>query len=164
VEGNWHRCARGEYGPAWREERPKSHFFSYLVTDQSGVEQTFFKSPNPGLSSTDKSMASGNVFGDVLEPEEVKIETITLDDLLDREGVERIDLLSMDIEGHEPAALAGFDIERFQPELVVVERKVVESTNTKDDVQRYFERHGYELVQKYDRFDPVNRYFRRAAR
>jgi FkbM family methyltransferase len=153
-----------EYRPAWARERPKSRFFSYLVTDRSGVEQTFFKSPNSGLSSIDKTMASGKVFSDSLEPEEVRIETITLDDLLDREGVSKIDLISMDIEGHESAALAGFDIERFQPELVVVEREVTEPTPEKDEVHQYFERHGYELVRKYDRFDSVNRYFRRASR
>jgi FkbM family methyltransferase len=153
--------ALAEYGPSWARERPRSRFFSYLVTDQSGVVETFFKSPNPGLSSTSKSMASGKIFGEVLEPEVVRIETITLDDLLDREGVTKIDLLSMDIEGHEPFALAGFDIERFQPELAVVERKVVEVKDGADDVQRYFERHGYRLLEKYDRFDSVNRYFAR---
>jgi FkbM family methyltransferase len=153
-----------EYGPAWKSERPASRFFSDLVTDQSGIEETFFKSPNPGLSSTDQEMASGKIFGDALEPEEILIETITLDDLLDREGVTKIDLLSMDIEGHEPAALAGFDIERFQPELVVVERTVVRSKDGEDEVYRYFERHGYELIAKYEPFDPVNRYFKRRAR
>jgi hypothetical protein len=109
-------------------------------------------------------MASGKIFGDALEPEEILIETITLDDLLDREGVTKNDLLSMDIEGHEPAALAGFDIERFQPELVVVERTVVRSKDGEDEVYRYFERHGYELIAKYEPFDPVNRYFKRRAR
>ena len=34
----------------------------------------------------------------------------------------------------------------------------------KDDVGRYFERHGYELIEKYRRFDTVNRYFTPALR
>ncbi len=71
-----------------------------------------------------------------------------------QEGIEKIDLLSMDIEGHEPEALAGFDIERFQPELVVIEGK-------KGEVSRYFRRHGYRQIQRYVPFDDINRYFQR---
>jgi FkbM family methyltransferase len=146
------------YAPGWKKERPNSRFFSYLVTDQSNLKQTFFMAPNPGLSSTDRGLASGETFGADVEPEEVEIETTTLDDLLDREGVTKIDLLSMDIEGHEPKALAGFDIERFQPELVVIEGQVVAANEVL--VRGYFERHGYELIEKYRPFDTVNRYFK----
>ncbi|MGI9592834.1 MAG: FkbM family methyltransferase [Myxococcota bacterium] len=141
-----------DYAEAWRKERPGARFFAYLVTDRSGGVGTFFKSPNPGLSSTDRASASGARFGEGLEPEEVEVERITLDDLLDREGIQKIDLLSMDIEGHEPEALAGFDIERFRPELVVIEGK-------KGSVARYFRRHGYVRLRRYEAFDDVNRYF-----
>lgn len=147
------------YAPGWKEKRPGSRFFSYLVTDQSNIKETFFMAPNPGLSSTDRELASGKTFGTDVAPEEVQIETITLDDLLDREGVTKIDLLSMDIEGHEPKALAGFDIGRFQPELVIVEGQVIAESEHK--VRAYFEEHGYELIEKYQPFDSVNRYFER---
>jgi hypothetical protein len=88
-----------------------------------------------------------------VEPEEIKVPMITLDDLLDREGIEKIDLISMDIEGHEPQALAGFDIERFRPELVVVE-------GFDPMVTKYFHDHGYEQIERYTAFDLINRYFR----
>ena len=84
----------------------------------------------------------------------MKVPSITLDALLDREGVEKVDLLAMDIEGHEPEALAGFDIERFQPKLAVIEGK-------DPAVAQYFERHGYALIERYLPYDPVNRYFER---
>jgi FkbM family methyltransferase len=155
--------ALAEYGPEWEKERPASRFFSYLVTDRSGVQETFFKSPESGLSSTERGMASGKAFGLALEPEKVQIETITLDDLLDREGVAKIDLLAMDIEGHEPKALAGFDIQRFQPELVVIERPLFAARGGPGDVYRYFEQHGYELIERYLAFDAVNIYFKRKA-
>lgn len=143
-----------DYGPAWSEKRPGSRFFSYLVTDHSGTSDIFFKSPDSGLSSTDRNMASGKMFGEDMEPEEVSIPTITLSDLLDREGVAKIDLLAMDIEGHEPRALAGFDIDRFQPELVVIEGGT-------GAVAAYFAEHGYALIERYLPFDSVNRYFER---
>ena len=68
----------------------------------------------------------------------------------------------MDIEGHEPKALAGFEIERFQPELVVVEGQV--EKNKQVEVSTYFKRHGYELIQKYRPFDTVNDYYKRKER
>lgn len=142
--------ALDDYAAGWHEKRSNSKFFAYLVSDRSGGTGTFFKSPNSGLSSTDRDLANGRGFGDDLKPEQVEIPEITLDDLLDREGVDRIDLLSLDIEGAEPEALAGFDIERFRPELVVVE-------GNDPVVTKYFDQHGYTQIQRYIPFDPINR-------
>ena len=147
--------ALAEHAPAWKEQRPNSKFFSYLVTDHSGTEDSFFKSESLGLSSADRERADGAHFGGTLRVEEVKVPSITLDDLLDREGVEKIDLLAMDIEGHELTALHAFDIDRFQPALVVTEGK-------RPDVRAYFAEHGYEVIDRYRPFDPVNEYYRRS--
>ena len=80
---------------------------------------------------------------------------ITLNDLLDREGVTKVDLVSMDIEGHEPKAFAGFDIERFAPELLVVEGKNAW-------VKKYMTEHGYVQIERYKQFDKSNAYYERA--
>ena len=53
--------------------------------------------------------------------QEIKVPTVTIDDLLERNGVEKIDFLSMDIEGFQLTALKGFDIQRYRPELVCIE-------------------------------------------
>lgn len=149
-----------EYAAGWKEMRPNSRFLRYLVSDQSGAKEKFFKSFGRGISSTDKEWASGKGFGVDFPTEELEIETITLDDLLNREGVTKIDLMSMDIEGHEPKALAGFDIERFGPELVVIEGQVQQQKRL--EVSRYFKQHGYQRIEKYRRFDTVNDYYTRA--
>ncbi len=143
-----------DYAEGWKRERPNSKFFSYLVTDRSGGTGNFFKSPNTGLSSTNRGRAAGKKYGDSLETVELEIPRITLDDLLDREGIEKIDLLSMDIEGHELKALAGFDIDRFRPDLVVIEGK-------SRAVTKYFHEHGYQEIERYIPFDGINRYFQR---
>ncbi|UCE87010.1 MAG: FkbM family methyltransferase [Deltaproteobacteria bacterium] len=151
-----------EYAAEWKELRPNSRFVSYLVTDHSGASETFFKSFGRGISSTDPEHAAGRFWGVEWPTQELQVPSITLDDLLDREGVAKIDLLSMDIEGHEPEALAGFDIERFQPELVVIERQI--ENRKKREVSDYFRQHGYELIRKYRPFDTVNDYYRREDR
>lgn len=83
--------------------------------------------------------------------------TKTLDTILDEEGVERFDFLSMDIEGAELAALKGFSIQRFKPELCCVE------TTKLDEVTAYFESNGYEPIEKYLKADKINVYFKRKS-
>jgi len=146
--------ALDDFAAAWAEKRPKSKFFNFLVTDRSGGTGVFFKSPGLGLSSTNRDFAAGKTFGESMETKKIEVPMIALDDLLEREGIEKIDLLSMDIERHETKALAGFDIGRFQPELLVIEGQ-------NRAVAEYFSEHGYEQIQRYIPFDYVNRYYRR---
>jgi FkbM family methyltransferase len=145
--------ALSEYAPAWKRDRPSSRFFSYLVTDHSDTNEVFFKSENVGLSSAKRGFANGRGFGGTLEVEEISTPTTTLTNLLLREEVSKIDLLALDIEGYEMMALRGFDIERFRPELVVVEGK-------DPAVAAYFDAHGYVMIERYKPFDLVNTYFR----
>ncbi len=91
-------------------------------------------------------------------PVPVEVETITLNDLLDREKIERIDFMSMDIEGAEPLALAGFDIERFAPQLVCIE--VHAGADTEPFIRTYFEEHDYERMEEYVPYDFANWYYR----
>jgi hypothetical protein len=81
--------------------------------------------------------------------------TSSIDSLLEKNGVSRIDFLSMDVEGAELIALAGFDIDRFRPELVCIEAKPVNRTATHE----YFAAHGYEPIEKYFEHDHANLYF-----
>ena len=55
--------------------------------------------------------------------------------------------------GDEHAALRGFDIDRFQPELIVVEGR-------DPKVLRYLVDHGYRILRRYAALDSVNSYFR----
>ena len=54
------------------------------------------------------------------------------------------------------AALAGFDIDRFRPELVCIESH----TSVSKRIHEYFTHHGYELIEKYLPYDTLNWYFR----
>lgn len=90
-------------------------------------------------------------------PPAVEVETITLDLLLEKAGLEKIDFLSMDIEEGEPAALRAFDIERFRPELVCIEAG---PPKVREAIAPYFEAHGYERIDAYLAHDVANWYFR----
>jgi FkbM family methyltransferase len=140
----------------YEKNRKATRFFNYLVSDSSGAKQTLFAA-GP-LSSTDAERIEAWLPGRERKP--IEVETITLNDLLDRAGVETVDFLSMDIEGGEAAALRGFDIARFRPDLVCIE---VAQAN-RDFVESYFSKHGYQRLEEYAAYDSVNQYYARRGR
>jgi hypothetical protein len=80
---------------------------------------------------------------------------VTLTQVLDRAKITAIDYLSMDIEREEPRALAGFDIDRFKPQLVCIEAHVP----VRQQIINYFAANGYVVVGKYWSVDAMNLYF-----
>ena len=148
--------ALDDYAPQWQEKRPGAKFLNYLVTDESSGTGEFYRSQNLGLSSASKERADGRHFGGTLEVEKIEVPAATLNEILDAAGIARIDLLSLDIEGHEIAALRGLDLQRFQPELIV-------SEGIRPEVEALLARNGYERIERYVPFDRTNRYYRRRA-
>jgi FkbM family methyltransferase len=55
------------------------------------------------------------------DPYEADVPARTLSSLLDEIGAPEIDLLSLDVEGYEPAVLAGLDLDRHAPRWLLVE-------------------------------------------
>jgi Methyltransferase FkbM domain len=83
------------------------------------------------------------------------VPTITMNDLLSRAKVEKIDYLSIDIELYEPKALAGFDVRRFNPRLVCIEALLP----VRQQILNYFAQNGYVINGRYLRADRENLYF-----
>src|SRR5262245_57305598 len=112
-----------EMARKWKRNRPASKFVNYIVTDHVGGPETFYRATEySDISSIEKPAKAPG--GDTVTAEEVKVPTTTLTRLLEDNGVTKVDFVSIDIEGAEPLALTGFDIERFKPELLCVEAKV----------------------------------------
>lgn len=146
--------ANPRFAPGYAENRPGSEFLSYFVSDHSGTVEEMYEA-GPLSSKSEEHIRS---FPNMKESElhQIEVHTITLNELLDARDIEKIDFLSMDIETGEPAALAGFDIERFRPELVCIEA----SKSVRDQISKYFEEHGYERIEEFLPLDRVNWYFR----
>jgi FkbM family methyltransferase len=74
----------------------------------------------------------------------IVVPTRTLDSILEEAGAPApIDLLSIDVEGHETEVLRGFDFARWQPLLILVEDHV---NNLR--THRYLKRSGYRLIRR----------------
>lgn len=142
--------ANPQYAAEWKQLRPESKFLQYIVTDASGARQAFYAAH--GLGSVYKGRVHG---GKEVKATELMVPTITLTDLLDEQGVTEIDLLSMDIEDSEQAALSGFDIDRFRPKLVCIEA----FRKNRPFLYKYFKEHGYTHLKRYMKHDNRNLYF-----
>jgi FkbM family methyltransferase len=146
--------AQEAFSLGWLENRPRSKFLAYAITDKSGERVTFYQAG--GISSTEKwNIEQWQKLHD-FDPGVIDVPTLTMNDLLKDRKVEKIDFLSMDINGGEPTALKGFDIQRFRPDLVMIE---VHQRNQKP-ISEYFEKNGYERIDAYLEYDAVNWYYK----
>lgn len=143
--------AIAEYEDGYLLNRKRTRFHSFFVGDKSDEEIDFY------IITKDKrkSSSSMNVAKKHKSVEKVKIPTIALNNLLEREGVSKIDFLSMDIELSEPPALRGFDINRYKPLLVCIEMH----EPVRKQILGYFLKNNYEVIDKYMGLDPRNWYF-----
>lgn len=144
-----------DYAPLYRKHRKNTRFFCFFVADKSDALVDFFMSPlNKFLSSSSEEWLI-EVPKKPIPYQKTQVPTITLDDLLGRAGILGFDFLSMDIELAEPAALAGFSIEKHRPSLVCIEvHKQVQQ-----EILDYFSRHHYKIIRRYEGLDPLNLYF-----
>ncbi len=131
---------------------PTFRIFSFLVGDHAGTVDPFYRAGIRELSSVQKNRMFN---GRVLHQKDLRVPTITLDRLLEDNGIRRLDLLSIDIEEAEPAALRGFDIERFSPKLVCIEA----SPSIRKYIGEYFTEHGYHRLERYLKDDRVSWYY-----
>jgi FkbM family methyltransferase len=146
-----------EYADSWKKRRPRSTYLNYLVTDHAETVEPFYRSELPGISAVEKPLTGPA--GNPRKFEKIQVPTNTLTNILDEHQIPKIDFLTIDIEGHEPAALRGFDIDRFQPELVCIEAK----PDNREFIKSYFSEHGYLWLEKYLEYDASNYYFAKSG-
>jgi FkbM family methyltransferase len=149
-----------EFRPEYERFRPGTRFFAFFVTNQAGLPKDFHVyTRDTRISSGSREQLQGLPRVKDRFIKTIQVPSITLDHLLGAERVEKVDFVSMDIEGSEPAALEGFDIERYRPDLLCVEVQ----TYTRERLLAYFASHHYVPIESYRAVDEVNIYFRRSS-
>lgn len=96
--------------------RPNDLNYHVALSDKQGIE-TFYV---PKSSRPCATLERGNsALADNIE--QIKVRVTTLNDLLDQNKITNIDILKIDVEGHEHAVLKGIDLKKFRPKVIVVE-------------------------------------------
>ena len=141
-----------QFAEEYTQHRPRTRFLPFFVSDVSDEQaKMYVLDKHTVVSSSDRKFTERTG----ANPREISVPTITMNDLLKKNGIEKFDFLSMDIELSEPKALAGFDIERFRPELVCIEAH----SEVRQWILDYFARNGYVIVGRYLPADENNLYF-----
>ena len=146
-----------EFEADYRQHRPGTRFRAFFASDASNQRaRMFYLGHNSLVTSSTKDFTAREGGG---TPSEIDAPTITLNDLLQHEKIDRFDFLSMDIELAEPKALTGFDIQRYAPALVCIEAH----REVRQWLLNYFHDRGYVAIGKYMGADTLNLYFAKRA-
>jgi FkbM family methyltransferase len=143
---------QAKFAAGYQSNRPRTRFIPLFVSDTSNREATMYVPTNDLIASADRAFVEGEG-GTEVRP--MTVNTTTLDDILERSGITRIDFLSLDVELHEPMVLKGFSIDRFQPTLVCAESHL----EVRQQILDYFAAHDYVVIGKYLRADTENLWF-----
>jgi FkbM family methyltransferase len=110
-----------------RRNRPQCVVENYALVsfdyDLPTVEMTYcgLMSTVRGALATEQQHIRRGSEIQKLEPRELSVPAITLTELLIRNDFEHIDLMSLDVEGYELSVLQGLDMDRFCPDLLLIE-------------------------------------------
>lgn len=90
------------------------------------------------IESGDEAANTLRKHGATVRP--VQVTTKRLDEILEESGVDEIDFMSIDVEGHELEVLKGLSIARWQPGIMILE----DNSRFRDNrVRDYLRDHGY---------------------
>jgi len=99
---------------AWHGGKPSMTIDTRAVSDSSGDTVDFYTSElSTGISGL-------NAFHDSHQATSTAI-TTTLTEALEGYGVESVDFLKVDVEGHDLKVLKGHDFNRWKPKAIVIE-------------------------------------------
>ncbi len=91
-----------------------------------------------------------------------EVETVCLDDVLYKMGISTVTLLKIDTEGADFLALRGFDVDKYNPELIMVEfmdeRSISNFGYSHHDVVHYMTKRGYKAF--VSEWAPIKEYGR----
>ncbi len=123
-----------------RAKRKNSQVFQVACSGpEMEGEMDLFVAEEEGSSTLQKQRDTHGT--NFVSTERVKV--TTLDKVLQAAGVAKIDFLSLDVEGHEIEVMRGFDFERFQPGLILVEDGVRDLSK-----HHFLKSRGYKLVKR----------------
>jgi FkbM family methyltransferase len=150
----WHNALaknRGQPEPQLEQDK----IFHYAVADQTGNHVDFLLPRDFPELATEQRYIHSDYNGQkrVLSPgETIKIETITLNDLLEKaEAPKVIDYISLDTEGGELDILNAFDFDKWQVKMFTIEHNY---TANREKIWQLMTSKGYKRkFEQYSKWD-----------
>lgn len=138
--------AHPDYIEPLRTNRPGSTVIHAAAGETDADSITFYANSRGTLSTLDRSLETqykteyGKYFTGF---EQVEVPLRTISTMIDEAGIDRIDLLSIDVEGCDAAALRGVDLARHRPSVIVIE---IDNDQDGKDIELQCVKAGYARV------------------
>lgn len=125
--------------------RPKDKALCSLISDSPG-ERTFYEVQNNVLSTTEVGFL-GEYQQEGLSIHSKMMQTQTLTEVLDAEQApKRFELLSIDVEEHDFKVLKSLDLNRYRPQLIVIEDETFDPNKPHNNqVYQWLTAYGYSI-------------------
>lgn len=112
------------YIPYIQKNRPNSIVVHAAVSDKNKEKVEFYANDLGSLSTLDASMQNffkSNYRKNVREYKKIFVPMRTVDSILEENRIDRVHVVSIDVEGTELAVLKGFNLQKYKPRVLVVE-------------------------------------------
>jgi len=131
--------------------RPRDKSIQCAITEEQGEIESYIFDQGSGLNTLDKEAADkgAKLIGKPYTIE--KIRSMPLNDIIEEQlGDVKLDVLNVDVEGHELMVLGTFDFAKYAPDLISCEihgetlEEIIES-----DVYKLITSHGYHCFSRF---------------
>jgi FkbM family methyltransferase len=119
------------YQYACSNEEKKTEFVINYNNDE------WYSEENDGVSFSSLNIRYQNI-PEHNTQEIIEVKTIKLNTLLEKINVEKVDILSIDVEGWELDVMMGFDIKKYNPEVIILE-----NFEKKPEYETFMNERGY---------------------
>ncbi len=136
-------------------DRPEDINLNFAISDKPGVVH-LYDVLYTGLSTFSQELAEEHKKTGGYAYQEILVQALTLDEVLGTSSHNEIHFLNIDVEGAEGQVLAGIDLNRIRPWIIVVEStKPLSTTHNFEDWDSLLTGRGYVFVY----FDGLNRFY-----
>ncbi len=139
-----------------KKERKKSSVYNYALVGR-GFDNDYIEMEFANLMSVvsetslnkKEHIKNGLECQNIKESYTIKVPTITLQKLLDKNKIKEIDFFSLDVEGFELEVLKGIDFDKIKINYILIE---IQQKKYKDEIERYLGKE-YFLIEKLTNHD-----------
>lgn len=133
----------------FKKTRPNDIVICAAISDES-KELTFYEFENHLVSTMDKELYERWIKDSIWKfHSERKVQTQTLNSIIEQYNLkdQEIDLLCVDVEGHDINVLKSVDLNKYRPKLIIVEALDFDIYNfSKNEVCNYLEQKNYTFL------------------
>ena len=129
-----------------------------VAIDEKEGEETFHFPPMHahGLGTISESFRNSTYKSSFDDPRvgnqgTTTVKTLTLTSALEQSGlgIEKIDFLSIDAEGHDIVALESLDIDKYSPKVICIEREIEDRENWTEALRLKMDALGYSNMKTF---------------